>query len=81
MAAASLEAIQNNAKYQHLVAERRSLQAGAVVVSAPAGGPATLLLVVLTWYFVVLSWFEDEAIEALAPFEGPDPPLSRGTPD
>jgi hypothetical protein len=60
------------------VAERHSLDAGAVVVSSPAGGPATLLLVVLTWYFVVLSWFEDEAIDAMTPLEGPYPPLARG---
>jgi len=58
----------------------RSLEGGAVVVSVSFAGPATLLLVVLTWYFVVLTWFEDEAIEALARFEGPDPPLSRGEP-
>ena len=63
------------------VAERRSLAAGAVVVPPSAVGPSTLLLVVLTWYFIVLSWFEDEAIEALAPFEGPDPPLARGSAD
>ena len=60
------------------VPERRSLQGGAVVVSPTAPVPSTLLLVVLSWYFVVLSWFEDEAIEALAPYEGPDPPLARG---
>lgn len=61
------------------VPEHRRLQAGAVVVTSSAAGASTLLLVVLTWYFVVLSWFEDEAIEALAPFEGPDPPLPRGS--
>jgi hypothetical protein len=60
------------------VPEKRSLRAGAVVVAPGGGEPWTLLLVVLTWYFVVLSWFEDEAIEALAPFEGPDPPIPRG---
>jgi len=57
------------------VPEHRALEAGAVVVSSRTAGDATLLLIVLTWYFVVLGWFEDEAIEALAPFEGPDPPL------
>jgi hypothetical protein len=60
------------------VPEHRSIQGGAVAVSPTPGGPSTLLLVVLSWYFVVLTWFEDEAIEALAPFEGPDPPLARG---
>ena len=59
------------------VPEHRALEAGAVVVSSRTAGDATLLLIVLTWYFVVLGWFEDEAIEALAPFEGPDPPLGR----
>jgi len=63
------------------VAEKRSLQAGAVIVSSTEAGPATLLLVVLSWYFVVLNWFEDETIEALAPYEGPDPPLERGSSD
>lgn len=59
------------------VAEGRSLQGGAVVVSGPATEPSLALLITISWYFVVLTWFEDEAIEALAPFEGPDPPLSR----
>ncbi len=59
------------------VREGRALRGGAVVVSGKAG-PETLLLVVLSWYFVVLSWFEDEAVETLAPFEGPDPPVARG---
>ena len=61
------------------VPEGRTLGAGAVVVSAPQT-PEVLLLVVLTWYFIVLSWFEDEAIETLAPFEGFDPPMARGGP-
>ncbi len=61
------------------VAEHRALSGGAVVVSPTVGGASTLLLVVLTWYFVVLSWFEDEAIDALTPFEGPDPPIGRGS--
>jgi hypothetical protein len=59
------------------VPQGRALGAGAVVVSAPKTAEV-LLLVVLSWYFIVLSWFEDEAIEALAPFEGFDPPLARG---
>jgi hypothetical protein len=61
------------------VPEHRRLEGGAVVVSSRSGGTPTLLLIVLTWYFVVLSWFEDEAIEALAPYEGPDPPIGRGS--
>ncbi len=59
------------------VPEGRALGAGAVVVSAPTT-PEVLLLLVLSWYFIVLSWFEDEAVETLAPFEGFDPPLARG---
>jgi len=62
------------------VPEKRAIEAGAVVVAPDAWGPSVLLLVVLTWYFVVLSWFEDEALEALAPFEGPDAPLARHPP-
>jgi len=58
------------------VPENRALQGGAVVVSPQARPASALLLVVLSWYFVVLSWFEDEAIEALTPFEGPDAPIS-----
>jgi hypothetical protein len=61
------------------VPEKRALEAGAVVVAPPAWGPTVVLLAVLTWYFVVLSWFEDEALEALAPYEGWDPPLARGS--
>ncbi len=57
------------------VAERGSLRGGAVLASEGRDRPEALLLVVLTWYFVVLSWLEDELIEALAPFEGPDAPV------
>jgi len=63
------------------VPERRALEAGAVIVAPTARGSTTLLLVVLTWYFIVLTWFEDEALEALAPFEGLDPPASRSRDD
>lgn len=58
------------------VAEHRELQGGAVVVSARSDAPETLLLIVVSWYFIVLSWLEDELVEALAPFEGPDAPAS-----
>jgi hypothetical protein len=57
------------------VAERHALSGGAVVGSRVL--PDLGLLLVLTWYFVVLSWLEDETIDALAPFQGPDPPLER----
>lgn len=51
----------------------RRLSAGAVVVAPEAVDLADLLLLtVLSWYFIVLAWFEDEAIETLAPLEGPD---------
>ena len=55
--------------------EGRHLTAGAVVVAPGAPDlPDLLLLTVLSWYFIVLAWFEDEAVETLAPFEGPDAP-------
>jgi hypothetical protein len=52
------------------VREGRHLSAGAVVVD-PASGelPDLLLLTVIAWYFIVLAWFEDEAV---VPFEGAD---------
>jgi hypothetical protein len=62
------------------VREGRRLSAGAVVVSSDAADlPDLLLLTVLSWYFIVLAWFEDEAVEALAPLEGPDAPASLGS--
>jgi hypothetical protein len=62
------------------VREGRHLSAGAVVV-APEGAelPDLLLLTAISWYFIVLAWFEDEAIETLAPFEGPDAPAERSS--
>lgn len=62
------------------VAEHGALRGGAVVVSSRADAPETLLLVLLSWYFVVLAWFEDELVEALAPFEGPDAPVRMDWP-
>jgi len=60
------------------VREGRHLSAGAVVVASEAADlPDLLLLTAISWYFVVLAWFEDEALETLAPFEGPDAPASR----
>jgi len=60
------------------VREGRHLVAGAIVVSAAAADlPDLLLLVAISWYFIVLAWFEDEAVETLAPFEGPDSPAAR----
>jgi hypothetical protein len=57
--------------------EGRHLTAGAVVVAPGAADlPDLLLLTVLSWYFIVLAWFEDEALDTLAPFEGPDAPES-----
>ena len=62
------------------VREGRHLSAGAVVVSPDAADlPDLLLLTVLSWYFIVLAWFEDEAVETLAPLEGPDAPASFGS--
>jgi hypothetical protein len=62
------------------VREGRHLRAGAVLVAPDAMDlPELLLLVVLSWYFIVLAWFEDEAVETLAPFEGPDSPATRSS--
>ena len=62
------------------VREGRHLSAGAVVVSPDAADlPDLLLLTALSWYFIVLAWFEDEAVETLAPFEGPDAPAQLGS--
>ncbi len=58
------------------VPEGRKLAAGAVLVETDVDAAEALVLVLLTWYFIVLAWFEDEAVEALAPFEGPDAPES-----
>jgi hypothetical protein len=50
------------------VREGRKLEGGAVIASPAAVGlPELLLLIVLTWHFIVLAWFEDEA---LVPLEG-----------
>jgi len=57
--------------------EGRHLRAGAVVVAPDALELAELLLLAgLSWCFIVLAWFEDEAVETLAPFEGPDAPAT-----
>jgi len=56
------------------VAEGRHLEGGAVIASGTATPRELLLLTLLSWYLVVLLWIEDEAVEALAPFEGPDAP-------
>lgn len=58
------------------VRDGRKLVGGAAL-AAPAAVdlPDLLLLVVVGWYFIVLTWFEDEALETLTPFEGPDPPV------
>lgn len=60
------------------VAETRRLEAGAVIATPDTPPGELLLLLVLSWYLIVLSWIEDEAIEALVPFEGPDAPARLG---
>lgn len=56
------------------VREGRKLVAGAAIPAPSAVDlPELLMLVVLGWYFIVLAWFEDEA---LVPLEGPE----AGTP-
>jgi hypothetical protein len=52
------------------VREGRKLEGGAALASpAGVGSPDLLLLVVASWYFIVLAWFEDEAV---VPLEGRD---------
>lgn len=54
------------------VREGRSLVGGAVLAEPPGSdSPDLLLLLVTSWYFIGLSWFEDEV---LIPFEGSDKP-------
>jgi len=57
------------------VREGRTLAGGAVISpSSAAQLPEFPLLVVLSWYFIALAWFEDEAIASLeAPDSGPSP--------
>ncbi len=50
------------------IPEGHKLGAGAVLVESGKDDPACLLLVVLSWYFIVLAWFEDETAEALTPY-------------
>jgi len=60
------------------VREGRKL-AGGAVISAPTALqlPELLLLSVIGWYFIVLAWFEDEA---LVPLEGADMAADAGAP-
>jgi len=59
------------------VRDGRHLVGGAAVVAADyLDRPELLLLLGISWYFIVLAWFEDEAVDTLAPFEGPDAPES-----
>jgi hypothetical protein len=54
------------------VREERLLVGGAVISPEEASKrPEFPLLAVATWFFIVLAWFEDEA---LIPFEGPAAP-------
>ncbi len=51
------------------VREGRRLEGGAVIASEEgAKFSGLLLLIALAWHFIVLAWFEDEA---LVPLEGP----------
>ncbi len=67
---------ENGSEILHIepVREGRTLVGGAVIASAAAAHlPDLPLLAILSWYFIVLAWFEDEAI---VPLEGPDAPTS-----
>jgi hypothetical protein len=58
------------------VREGRKLVAGAAITPADVTKrPEFPLLLSISWYFIVLAWFEDEA---LVPFEGPDAPPTAG---
>ena len=58
------------------VREGGKLEAGAVLAAPTAVDlPELLLLMVLSWYFIVLAWFEDEALTAL---EGPEAERALG---
>ena len=60
------------------VREGRKLVGGAVIAAPTAVDlPELLLLTVVGWYFIVLAWFEDEA---LVPLEGADAALGTGEP-
>ncbi|HTP53668.1 MAG TPA: hypothetical protein VML94_01725 [Thermoplasmata archaeon] len=61
------------------VAENRRLEGGAVIPTGALPPRELLLLTVLSWYLIVLLWIEDETIEALVPFEGPDAPARFGS--
>ncbi len=53
--------------------EGRRLEAGAVLEGdSPVAPEQQLLLAVIGWYFIVLVWFEDEALVALERLEGAD---------
>ena len=60
------------------VPDGRRLAGGVVLTSGAVPPRELLLLLVLTWYLVVLDWFEDEVMDSLAPFEGPDAPMRIG---
>lgn len=61
------------------VPDGRRLAGGAVLTSGTISPRELLLAVVLSWYLIVLDWFEDEVMESLAPFEGPDAPMRPGS--
>ena len=58
--------------------EGRRLSGGAVLTTGSTPANELLLVVLLSWYLIVLDWFEDETVETLAPFEGPDAPMRPG---
>ncbi|HTW40220.1 MAG TPA: hypothetical protein VMF04_05125 [Thermoplasmata archaeon] len=60
------------------VREGRKLMGGAVIAPADATGvPDLPILLAVSWYFIVLAWFEDEA---LVPLEGTDAPVAGDDP-
>ncbi len=63
------------------VRDGRKLVGGAVLAAPSAlDFPELLLLVVLSWYFIVLAWFEDEALTAIERLEGTGEPAKPSGP-
>jgi len=73
-----LDAADREVAHIEPVPDGRRLAGGAVLTSGSTPARELLLLVVLSWYLIALDWFEDEVMETLAPFEGPDAPMRSG---
>lgn len=54
------------------------IEGGAIIGTTSIAPGELMIVLLLCWYLIVLLWIEDEAIEALVPFEGPDAPARLG---